>query len=284
MQDILKLVLIALSCCASIHGLQDIDLLLEASDKSAAYLAANVNASGFLVAPGAEEDLCFYYKLPMALFMAGKLREADSVMDHIKLTFMRRNGDFRTSDDVKTCSGALNEYYPYTNGWIILAAQRMERYDVVTPGMRYLLPYYSSGIFPTNGPPQEHNLDTDIFTAAHFGMIALTMGDMKTLARAARVVLHIINTQPDLDHGFYLRMDRRKHIITEYDPDMAVFHLVERQAPYQLYFMIGYPAVFLARLYQKTGNYFYLDRSKFILDWAMTCDESIALKLRHIMH
>ncbi|ELU11537.1 hypothetical protein CAPTEDRAFT_215347 [Capitella teleta] len=262
-----------------LSGLQeyrmDGDLLLEASDKSAAYLAANVNASGFLVAPGAEEDLFFYYKLPMALFIAGKLREANRVLDHIKLTFMRRNGDFRTSKEVKTKSVSLNEYYPYSNGWIIMAAQRMERYDVVHPGMRYLLPYYSSGTFPTNGPPKERRRSTDIFTAAHFGMIALTMGDTRTALRAARIVLRVITRQPDLDHGFYLRLDRNKHITTEYDPNAANFHLIERRAPFQLYFMIGYPAVFLARLHLATGNDFYLYSSKFILDWAMTCDASM---------
>jgi hypothetical protein len=152
------------------------DALLNASNLAVDFLAENIDENGMFVAPGAEEDLCFYYKLPMALFLGGKLREADRVLDHIKQTFLQPNGDFRTSADVKTCSFALNEYYPYTNGWIVMAAQRMERYDIVDPGLEYLEAYMQSGLFPTNGPPQDGNLSTDIFTASHFGMIALTNG------------------------------------------------------------------------------------------------------------
>ena len=64
---------------------------------------------------------------------------------------------------------------------------------------------------------------------------------MKTAVRAARIVLKIIQKQPDLDYGFYLRMTAKGRIITEFDSSMAVFHVVERQTPYQLYFMIGLP-------------------------------------------
>ena len=93
--------------------------------------------------------------------------------------FLQDNGDFRTSSETKTCNAALCEYYAYMNGWVVMAAQRLGRFDVAVPGYKYPKTYMCEdqlGGFTTNGPVAGGNGVTDIFSTSHFGLISLYFG------------------------------------------------------------------------------------------------------------
>ncbi|ELT91666.1 hypothetical protein CAPTEDRAFT_219033 [Capitella teleta] len=249
------------------------NVTLESSEQAVEFFQQHISVYGELTAPGAERDICFYYKLPMALFTGGAWREANAVMDFIKLNFLQEDGDLRTSPELKTSSFALNEYYPYTNGWVLIAALRMERFDIVRPMYAYMKKYFDG--FPTNGPTEDGNTNTDMFSAAHFGLVSLYMNDMKTAKKAAQTILKILRKQPDLDDGMYLRMTGDGQLITEFDAGMAGFYVVNKTAEYQLHFMEGYPALFLIRLYEATNNDCYMDAAKAIISWARECNSQM---------
>ena len=81
--------------------------------------------------------------------------------------------------------------------------------------------------------------------------------------------------QPDLDHGFYLRVDEGGELITDFPEEQASFYVVKSREPFQLYFFVGYPIVYLAKLYEATGAAAYLDGARTLLAFARGADESI---------
>lgn len=54
-----------------------------------------------------------------------------------------------------------------------------------------------------------------------------------------------------------------------------MLYFINKSEPDQLYFMLGYPAAFLALLYEKTNDKKYLDLAKFYLDTALACAENL---------
>src|SRR5512134_2227976 len=103
----------------------------DASARALSWLLSHINKDGSY---GPEvKDLACYYKSPYLFLVHGKLREAQRFMTFIKSSFMQENGDFSMSAAVKSENPAFNEYWAYINGWIVLAAQKMGRFDVSRP-------------------------------------------------------------------------------------------------------------------------------------------------------
>ncbi|ELT88626.1 hypothetical protein CAPTEDRAFT_216338 [Capitella teleta] len=149
-------------------------LLEDASDKGCAFIAAHISDDGRYNISGSTEDLYSYFKLPLTLFTCGRLREANLVLDYIKCNFLQPDGDFKTSADLKSESPEASFLYTYSNVFIVLAAHRMERYDVAAPGLEYLQQYFTD--FPSYGPPSEGYTATHPMTTANIGLLALTVG------------------------------------------------------------------------------------------------------------
>ncbi|ELT95894.1 hypothetical protein CAPTEDRAFT_202938 [Capitella teleta] len=77
-------------------------LLEDASDKGCDFIAAHITDSGQNAVDDLPEDLYSYFKLPLTLFTCGRLREANLVLDHIKVNFLQPDGDFKTTPDLKS--------------------------------------------------------------------------------------------------------------------------------------------------------------------------------------
>lgn len=68
-----------------------------------------------------------------------------------------------------------------------------------------------------------------------------------------------------------------REIITTMPEKMEPFYSVKKDSPNQLYFFIGYLGIFMMKLHQATKDQRYLDCAKYILDFALTCHESICM-------
>lgn len=153
--------------------------LRDASDAAAVFIASHINEDGQLVDPDVKNDICYYRTLPLTLFYSGRNREANRVLDFVKANFMRSNGDFRTSDETKSCSHADNVYYHFTNDWFVIGAHLMGRYDIAEPAYDYLKSFIGSrhhGLFTIQGPAAEGYDETDMASAGILGIVALTRG------------------------------------------------------------------------------------------------------------
>ena len=226
--------------------------------------------------PGINDLACFY-KSPYLFYISGEIGAARRTLRYIERSFMQKNGDFKTSEAIKSANGAFVEYWAYTNGWIALAAQKMGCFDIAYPAYRYLQSFYhaKNGGFTTLGPYREANNTVDVLTTAHLGLTALYFGEIEKAIRAGKLLQLCFAVQPDVSSGFYLRMNDTGDLITDYAEDTAIFHHVSVLQPNQAYFMIGYPIAFLAKLFLATENTAYLDTASRYLDFAMCCHESI---------
>src|SRR5438105_2161303 len=70
------------------------------------------------------KDIACYFKSPLMFLIASKPHAAASVLNYIKVAFMSVNGDFKTTDTLKSANGAYVEYWSYVNGWIVRAANQ----------------------------------------------------------------------------------------------------------------------------------------------------------------
>ncbi|HSW75750.1 MAG TPA: hypothetical protein VLG50_01790, partial [Candidatus Saccharimonadales bacterium] len=167
------------------------------------------------------------------------------------------------------------EYWTYTNGWIIRAANQLSIKEISNPGCQYLSQYdMGNNGFSTN---EIHIIPqmTDVLSVAHYGLINLESEQLETAITAGNYLCEAIHTQPHLKNGFYLRLDKEKNIICDFPKDKAPFYFVSTNEPNQLHFMIGYPAAYLVMLYKKTNNSSFLNVAKSYLDFSLSCDKSM---------
>lgn len=222
-------------------------------------------------------DLACYYKSPCLYHAFGQEDQANLILDHIKGTLMRADGDFMTGADLKSGNAAFGEYWAYTNGWIALAAKRLGRLDISEPAYEYLKPYFHPklGGFTTHGPYNQGDKIVDVLTTAHLGLVSLEFGDAGRAERAAHLLGQFVSGQPEEGPHFYLRMNSDGELVTEFPDEAAVFFSVRRDRPGQAYFMIGYPMAFLGLLFRRNGNAAHLDTARRYLEVAMGCHEGI---------
>jgi hypothetical protein len=226
------------------------------------------------------DDLAAHYKSPTTLYAAGRVEEANRLVDYIRGRYLQADGDVLTGPGNKSADFAYTEYYHYCNAWIAMGTQRLGRFDVAVPTHRYLLDFYNKhqGGFNTSFPYKRSDKDkivTDTLSTSHGGLMALYFGDLDRARAAGDLLLDLYALQDNLTTGFYLRMDWKGRLIKEYPPDMAVFYFVSATEPNQAYFFIGYPIAYLGLLYRATGDDRYQAGANAYLDWALTTTGNI---------
>lgn len=221
------------------------------------------------------KDISCYFKSPMMFISANKSEKALSVLNYIKSSFMYEDGDFKTDESLKSLNQAYVEYWSYTNGWIIRAANQLNISDISLQGYEYLLKYnIGENGFLTNNVNTNSNV-VDVLTVAHHGLINLEMGNLNIATEAGIYLSNVFKKQPNLNEGFYLRLNKEGQLLTQFSQEKAPLYLISTTLPNQLYFMIGYPAAYLALLYKKTSNEIFLEAAKEYLNFSLSCNKNI---------
>lgn len=222
------------------------------------------------------KDIACYFKSPMMFLTANKPELASLVLRYIQTTFMSIEGDFKTDNVLKSINEAYIEYWSYINGWIVRAANKLDIKDISHPGYEYLLRYNlgKNMGFLTNQMNNENKM-TDVLTVAHHGLINLEMENLDIAVSAGNYLCKAINIQPNLKEGFYLRLDKEGNLLTHFPKEKRSFYFVSATEENQLYFMIGYPSAYLAKLYEKIKDETYLKAAKAYLEFSLSCDESV---------
>ena len=223
------------------------------------------------------EDLACYYKAPYLLYISGKIQEANHLLNYIQRAFGRKNGDFTTSPDLKSVNANFIEYWAYVNAWIALTAQKMGRFEVGYRAYNYLQSYYHPrhGGFTTQKPYGQSDNSLDVLTTAHLGLVALYFGDLKKAITAGHLIQTFLSLQPNLQDGFYLRLQDNGELITIFPEDSSFFFQVNVTHPNQAYFMLGYPIAFLGKLFAATHDSRYVDTAKEYLEFLFTCQGNL---------
>ena len=217
------------------------------------------------------QELACYYKSPYLFFLSGKGQESYRVLHYIRREFMRPNGDFSTSPELKSHNSAFIEYWAYMNGWIAMATQKMGRFDLAYPAYHYLQAFYHpvQGGFITRQPYGQGDNSMDMFTTAHLGLVSLYFGNLPWATTAGDLLQRFLSLQPTPKKECLLRMDTHGKLISTFPQDQAIFFTVSLTQPDQAYFMMGYPIAFLGKLYAATGQTRFLETAKEYLDRLM---------------
>lgn len=256
------------------------ELLRERALKTVAFFESKLKDDGSY---GADiRDLSCYFKSPMMFIYANKNALANQMLSYLRKEFMTTSGDFETRSLLKSVKPEYSEYWSYTNGWIVRAAQQLHRNDIVELGHNFLKQFNvgTNAGFLT-GTLQNSNGETDVLTAAHQGLINLENGNTQVALSAGNYLCEALDKQPELGTVFYLRFNSDKNPIMDFKDEKAVFYRIKKGSPDQLYFMIGYPSAYLALLYKTTKNEKYLQAAKSYLNFALTCDGVLTCNFSH---
>lgn len=225
-------------------------------------------------------DITAYYKAPGAFAIAGKLSASYLALNFIKSRFLRENGDFgmhRTkSEDIH-----MREYCAYPNGWIVMNAHRLGRFDISLKGFKYILSYFNeeSGGFCTNWPYGKRSNVVDIITTAHLGLVCLYLANLDKATRAADFLVRFIANQTRAKKYFYLRSQSNVLPITNFPETDAKFFVIDLSKSDQDYFHIGYPVAFLAKFFMITKKRKYLNAAKKYMDITTRCQKDVYASL-----
>lgn len=243
---------------------------LNAARKALSWLENRLLENGEI--KGMPQDIACYYKAPAFLMQQGRWDLANRVLDHIKTIFMQPNGDFLSSIDVKSANPAFTELWNYTNGWIAQTAQRLGRFDLSYPAWKFLQQYFNShlGGWKTHLLP-DFESTADTISTAHLGLASLYFGDIAKASNAGTFLQNVISKQLAGSTKFYLRIDSKGELVTNFPIEMAIFEHVDQHQPNQAYFMLGYPIAFLTKLFQATGDTVHLETAKLYFDWVYGC-------------
>ncbi|MCX4027017.1 hypothetical protein H0A36_13415 [Endozoicomonas sp. SM1973] len=219
-----------------------------------------------------EVDLSSIYKYPTLLLLAGKQPQCEHFIEAIKQYYFKEDGDFLTYPELKSVNTILDSYQPYMNGWLAIAAHKLERFDISIHAYEFLhnflnpkLGGYSNGCKKTKG-----SLQVDLFTTAHLGRVSLCIGGIDMAIKAADCIVHGLKMQPYSDRLLF-KMDTDGHLISSFNEDESSFYCVNKAEKKQLYFLLGYPAAFLLDIYQATAEEHYLDFALDLLGFACGC-------------
>ena len=245
----------------------------QAADRGVRWLTAWLGDDGSY-GPQAD-DLACYYKSPYLFGSSGRARQASEVLEFVRRRFMGSDYDFATASHHKSDNAAFNEYWVYPNGWLVMGAQRLGRFDIAYPAFEYLRSAHEPdrGGFLTGGPCGDG--ETDALTTAHLGLVCLYLGDLPRAEGAGRWLARLMTLQPDSRAGLFLRCDRAGDLIRDIPQNKAVFYLVSAREPDQAYFMIGYPIAFLAKLYKVTAEEVYLNAARDYFEFAFSCKSDL---------
>jgi len=89
-------------------------------------------------------------------------------------------------------------------------------------------------------------------------------------------LLDFMKLQPNKETEILLRANALTgEIISQPPKDMEPFYSIKRDSPNQLYFFIGYYGIFMTKLYLASKDSRYLESAEEMLDFALTCHESM---------
>jgi hypothetical protein len=202
-----------------------------------------------------------YYKGSWAFTAAGHLDAAHRLLTHIQATFLTSEGDLEPRLGPLHTSIARH----YCSAYAVLGAQKLDRYEIATPAMRYLLGQQDrshGGFYSVKTPPGERGR-SDSMSTAMCGVACLAAGRIDAAVRAGDFLLRMIEMQPAPEERLYITLDAQGHLNTDFPPEAAEWRVVQAAQPKQRWFAAGLPFAFAILLHAAAGE----KRFSELADW-----------------
>ena len=239
-----------------------------AADRGVTWIVEHQRADGSFC--DQQDGIGSYCKVPYALSLRGRLREATLLADWVGEHHATPNGDFRAPES--QTQEPFQESSVYENAWLVQAMHRVSRWDLSLPGAEFLMKFQvpAGGFYAHEN---EYRFLEPVCTAWG-GLAALTTGHLESAKRAGDVLARMVFDQPD-PRRFYFRMEIEGQLITDVPAGVALRYFVDAGHPEQQYYNPGIALVFLTHLYRATHEERYLKASKEIFNFTERCAEDV---------
>lgn len=223
---------------------------LAAAERGATWLLAQQTSAGSWRQLAAEV-FDAYYKGGWALAVSGHLAAAHRLLDHVQQVFLTAEGDF----EPRTAPLHIDVARLYSNSYIVLAAQKLDRYEIVAPAARYLMSQqdHGHGGFYSCKTPSGGKSRSDTMSTAMSGVALLAAGRTEQAVRAGDCLLRMVEMQPEPDR-FFITLDDGGRLQVAFPPEDAVWRAVDAGQTGQMWFAVGLPFTFALLLHQVTGE------------------------------
>lgn len=240
--------------------------LRESKARGTAFLLEHQRADGALGEPE-RAGLSPYYKALWAFAAAGEAEAGNRLASWIRAQVQTDEGDF-----AGPMRGALQDNnYAYPAGWMVAGAFKMGRFDVATPGLRFLktLQHPETGGFRM----QRDKMDAiqDLLNAGQCGNALLFGGDIAGAQRVAGFLRMMYEAQPRPSEELFLVYKPGTGLRTEFAPERQRLHSIRIDTPRQPYFNPGMVAAFLCRLAQADGDTAHVELAKQYMEISFHC-------------
>lgn len=210
-----------------------------------------------------------FYRASWTLGLMGEPAAAERALNYAKNSYLTADGDFEGRENgwYKTV------HYPYPNAILVCGAQRLGRYDLAIPGLRFLLsqqdPTYG-GFYMTRAEPGQRANSNTISTAMA-GITCLGSGRLEEARKAGDWLYRLLEMQP-VEDRFYTTTKTDGSLRTDFPQDESRWHLVDTKVEgIQCWYAVGLPMAFAVQLHEATGEKRYNDLVQRLLDFQLRC-------------
>jgi hypothetical protein len=193
-----------------------------------------------------------YYKGSWSLASAGHLDAAHRLLTHLQRTFLTPDGDLEPR------LGPLHTVIArhYSSAYAVLGAQKIDRYEIAAPALRFLLSQQDAGHggFYSIRAQQGERVRSDSMSTSMAGVACLAAGQTAAAVLAGDCLIRMVEMQPAPDERFYTTLDEQGRLITEFAPEMTEWRVVQAAELKQRWFAVGLPFAFAVLLREATGE------------------------------
>lgn len=221
-------------------------------------------------------DFAAHYKAPYLYSVTGLRERSRKYADLLERSYLREDGDFRMSDDVKGwqhMTASPGNRYIYGNGWAIAGLQKIGAYGVAQKGLKFLGRFQDpdTGGFFSRYDIKKKKIDStrlDTSSTCSGVLALLACGRFEDAIRGGDFLLRMMDEQPDKNRYFFTTMEKDIGVLTDvfHEEDATALNgrkhfcvSTEHNALYEMVWFIGMPMKILGTLYDVTADKKYLE-------------------------
>ncbi|MEM2864470.1 MAG: hypothetical protein QXR65_04300 [Candidatus Bathyarchaeia archaeon] len=198
------------------------------------------------------------YKAVAALAYAGKVVEANRLLNWLRDKALIRPGEFKLTFNPESSDGAGTAFYP--NAWIMLGSLKLMRFDVASVEAMDGLSRYQVGCGGFMSTLEGGRVD--ILNTAMGGWISLYYGRIAQAERAGQLLRRMAELQPEPGKLYYVYDCWSDDLLRAIPENRWMTHVVDTSKPEQHFYHSGIAMVLLSDLYKATGKTGYLEAAE----------------------
>ena len=247
----------------------EINKALSPAQRAADWILSQMESDGSLRGASSINE---YYKTVFALAVAGRVAEADRMLEYVAGRFLMDDGDL----DGTGCPW-FEQFRIYCHPWIAMAATVRARFDIAERILRFLDAWHDdkTGGFYGTTEQRQKRAEQEMMTTGIIAIAMLWAGRTEIAKRTAVWMKNVWDAQLNLERGLCFVWHRDKGLVTNFPPDAVKSYMVDVTALAQKYYQYGIPAAFLSSFASVTQEQSWLELARDYLHASRHCREDV---------